>query len=179
MTAIPFPRNGLRVGELLLRPPTLDDVPSIAPAFLDDTVGGEAGLPKLTEPEIRAFLNEQLAELQASGRLFPLLIVDGNAVVGGASLNNYEPFRDRVEIGYWLFLHGRGRGIATRVTRAIAEHAFHVGVLRVEAVVRLENEPSIRVLERAGFTREGVLRSLLRHGDGRADAILFSLLPGE
>jgi RimJ/RimL family protein N-acetyltransferase len=35
------------------------------------------------------------------------------------------------------------------------------------------------VLERAGFTREGVLRSLLRHKGGRADAILYSLLPGE
>lgn len=179
MTAIPFPRDGLRVDELLLRPPTVADVPAIAPAFLDDAVGGEAGLPKLTEPEICAFMTEQMPELQTSGRLFPLVIVDGDAIVGGASLNNYEPFRDRVEVGYWLYPQGRGRGIATRVARAIAEHAFHVGLLRVEAVVRPANEPSIRVLERAGFIREGVLRSLLRHGDGRADAILFSLLPGE
>ena len=179
MTAIQFPRKGLKVDELLLRTPTVADVPFIAPAFLDDSVGGEAGMPKLTESELRVFMGEQLAELQASGRLFPLMIVDGDAIVGGASLNNYEPFRDRVEIGYWLFLEGRGRGIATRVVRALAEHAFRVGVLRVEAVVRPENEPSIRVLERAGFTREGLLRSLLRHGDGRADAILFSLLAGE
>lgn len=179
MTAIPFPRDGLEVGELLLRSPTVADVPSIAPAFLDDSVGGEAGLPRLTESELRTFMAEQLAELQTSGRLFPLMIVDGDTIVGGASLNNYEPFRDRVEVGYWLFPHGRGRGIATRVTRALAEYAFQVGILRVEAVVRPENDPSIRVLERAGFTREGLLRSLLRHGDGRADAILFSLLAGE
>jgi RimJ/RimL family protein N-acetyltransferase len=179
VSAIPFPVGGLRVDELLLRPPTVADVPSIAPAFLDPAVGGEAGLPKLTEPQIRTFIEEQLAEHQASGRLFPLLVVDGDAIVGGTSLNNYDPFRDRVEIGYWLLPEGRGRGIATRVTRALAEHAFYVGVLRVEAVVRPANKPSIRVLERAGFTREGVLRSLLRHEDGRADAILFSLLPGE
>ena len=179
MTAIAFPRDGLHVDELLLRPPILGDLSSIAPAFLDDAVGGEAGLPKLSERELRVFMEQQLAALQASGRLFPLLIVDDDAIVGGASLNNYEPFRDRVEIGYWLFPQGRGRGIATRVARAISEHAFGIGVRRVEAVVRPENEPSIRVLERAGFTREGLLRSVLRHGDGRADAILFSLLPGE
>jgi RimJ/RimL family protein N-acetyltransferase len=179
VTAIPFPRSGLQVGELLLRPPTDADVPSIAPAFRDDSVGGEAGMPKLTEAELRRFMGEPLAELRSSGRLFPVMIVEGEAIVGGASLNNYEPFRDRVEIGYWLFPQGRGRGIATRVARALAEHAFQVGIVRVEAVVRPENEPSVRVLERAGFTREGLLRSLLRHGDGRADAILFSLLVGE
>jgi RimJ/RimL family protein N-acetyltransferase len=179
MTAIPFPRDGLRIDELLVRPPVPADVPAIAPAFFDEGVGGEAGMPKLTEPEIRTFVEEQMGPLKATGRLCPLVIVDGEHIVGGASLSNYDQLRDRVEIGYWLFPKGRGRGIATRVTRALAEHAFHVGILRVEAVVRPENEPSIRVLERAGFVREGLLRSLLRHEEGRADAIIFSLLPGE
>ena len=176
---MPFPASGLQVGELLLRPPTSDDVAAIAPAFVDESVGGEAGLPKLTEPEIHAFIDERLDELRDSGRLFPLVIVERDTIVGGASLTNYDTYRDRVELGYWLYPQGRGRGIATRVVRALAAHAFYVGLLRIEAVVRPENAPSIRVLERAGFTREGLMRSLLRHGDGRADAILYSLLPGE
>ena len=176
---MPFPASGLQVGELLLRPPTSDDVAAMAPAFVDESVGGEAGLPKLTEPEIHAFMDERLDELRSSGRLFPLLIVEREAIVGGASLTNYDTYRDRVELGYWLYAQGRGRGIATRVVRALAAHAFYVGLLRIEAVVRPENAPSIRVLERAGFTREGLMRSLLPHDDGRADAILYSLLPGE
>jgi RimJ/RimL family protein N-acetyltransferase len=179
MTPIPFPLTGLQVGELLLRPPTRDDVPAIAPAFLDESVGGEAGLPQLTIPEIHVFMEDRLGALRASGRLFPVLIVENDTIVGGASFSNYDTFRDRVELGYWLLAAGRGRGIATRVARALAIHAFHVGVLRVEAVVRPENTASIRVLERAGFTREGRLRSLLRYGDARADAFIYSLLPGE
>jgi RimJ/RimL family protein N-acetyltransferase len=179
MTEFPFPREGLQVGELLLRPPAAGDVSTIAPAFLDDSVGGDAGLPRLTEREIHTFMKERLEGLRASGRLYPLIIVDGNTIVGGASLTNYDTFRDRVELGYWLHAEGRGRGIATRTARALALHAFNEGVMRVEAVVRPENIPSIRVLERAGFSREGLMRSLLRHGEGRADAILFSLLPGE
>ena len=59
MTEFPFPPEGLQVGELLLRPPTAADVPTIAPAFLDDSVGGEAGLPRLTEREIEAFMAER------------------------------------------------------------------------------------------------------------------------
>ncbi len=176
---MPFPGSGLQVGELLLRPPTSDDVPAIAPAFLDESVGGEAGLPKLTEPEIHAFIADRLEALREIGRLLPLVIVERDTIVGGASLTNYDTDRNRVELGYWLLPHGRGHGIATRVVRALATHAFYVGLQRVEAVVRPENTPSIRVLERAGFVREGLMRSLLRHGDGRADAILYSLLPGE
>jgi RimJ/RimL family protein N-acetyltransferase len=107
------------------------------------------------------------------------MIVAGNTIAGGASLTNYDTLRDRVELGYWLHAERRGRGIATRTARALALHAFSVGVMRVEAVVRPENTPSIRVVERAGFSREGLMRSLLRHGNGRTDAILFSLLPGE
>lgn len=179
MTALPFPPEGLQVGDLLLRPPAVVDVPAIAPAFLDDSVGGEAGLPRLTAPEIAAFVDTELDGLRSTGRLLPLLIVEGTAIVGGASFTNFDAFRDRVEIGYWLLAEGRGRGVATRVARALAIHAFQAGVLRVEAVVRPENTASIRVLERAGFSREGLMRSLLRHGNGRADAILFSLLPGE
>ena len=176
---MPFPPEGLQVGELLLRAPTSADIPVIAPAFLDESVGGEAGLPKLTEPEIHAFIAERMDGLRESGKLLPLMIVDRDAVVGGSSLTNYDAFRDCVEVGYWLFAEGRGRGIATRVTRALTTHAFSVGVRRVEALVRPENTASIRVLDRARFTREGLMRSRLRHGDGRADAYLDSLLPGE
>ena len=63
--------------------------------------------------------------------------------------------------------------------RTLADHVHGNGVLRLEAVVRPENERSIRVLERLGFTREGRLRRLLRYRDGRADAFIYSLLPGE
>ena len=50
---------------------------------------------------------------------------------------------------------------------------------KLRSNVRIGNDASERVLERAGFTREGVKRRLLRHGAGRADATLFSLLPDE
>ena len=61
----------------------------------------------------------------------------------------------------------------------LADHVHANGVARLEAVVRPENERSIRVLERLGFTREGTLRQLLRYRGGRADAYIYSLLAGE
>jgi RimJ/RimL family protein N-acetyltransferase len=58
----------------------------------------------------------------------------------------------------------------------LVEHAHANGVVRVEAHVRLGNKASERVLERAGFQREGVKRSLLRHGGVRVDAALFAVV---
>ena len=103
---------------------------------------------------------------------------DGS-IMGGVTLRHFDPMRGVIEVGYWLFEGARGRGLGTLAVRAVAREAFASGISRLEANVRIGNDASERVLERAGFTREGVKRRLLRHGDGRADATLFSLLPGE
>ena len=178
--SLPFPRGGFRVDELLIRSPVLDDVASIGPAFLDPDVGGEAGLPPLTEAELRAFMQHELPAMQTSGFLNPFVILEGSGkVAGGITLHHYDDQRSRIEVGYWLLPAGRGRGIATRAVRTLADHVHSHGILRLEAVVRPENERSIRVLERLGFTREGTLRQLLRYRGGRADAYIYSLLAGE
>jgi RimJ/RimL family protein N-acetyltransferase len=54
-----------------------------------------------------------------------------------------------------------------------------LGVDRVAAYVNVDNSVSERVLERAGFTREGVVRSMPKPDGQRVDKTLLSLLPGE
>jgi RimJ/RimL family protein N-acetyltransferase len=168
----------LRAEELLLRAPTEADIDAIAPAFRDPDVGGEAGLPPLDADALRLMLRVQLPELHARGLLAPYVIEDtaSGEILGGANLRLFDPMRDTVELGYWLFVDARGRGIATRVVRALVEHSHANGIVRVEAHVRLGNTASERVLERAGFVREGIKRRLLRHGGVRVDATLFAIV---
>jgi RimJ/RimL family protein N-acetyltransferase len=150
----------------------------IAPAFRDPEVGGEAGLPPLDADELRAMLHGQLPEMRERGLLAPYVIEDTDAgrILGGANLRLYDPMRETVELGYWLFVDARGRGAATRSVTALVDDSHARGIARVEAHVRLGNIPSERVLERAGFEREGVKRKLLRHGGTRVDATLFAHL---
>ena len=70
----------------------------------------------------------------------------------------------------------RRRGHATRIARLLAEHAFSLGVVRVAAYVNVGNRASERVLERAGFAREGVVRSMPVPSGARIDKTLFSCL---
>lgn len=157
------------------------DIPVVAPAFRDPGIGGENGMPPFDEAELRRVWREQIPQLRARGVLFPYVIEDttDGSIPGGVTLRHFDPMRGVIEVGYWLFPDARGRGLATRAVRAVAREAFATGISRIEANVRIGNEASERVLERAGFTREGVKRRLLRHGAGRADATLFSLLPDE
>jgi RimJ/RimL family protein N-acetyltransferase len=150
----------------------------IAPAFRDPEVGGEAGLPPVDAEMLRAMLHEQLPFMRERGLLAPYLIedTDTNTILGGANLRLFDPMRDTVELGYWLFVEARGRGVATRAVRALVEDSHARGIVRVEAHVRLGNIASERVLDRAGFAREGVKRKLLRHGGTRVDATLFAIV---
>jgi RimJ/RimL family protein N-acetyltransferase len=157
------------------------DVPTIAPAFRDPEIGGENGMPPFGEDALRSVLRERLPEMRARGLLVPYVIEDttDGTLLGGLTVRHFDPMRHAVEVGYWLFVHARGHGIATRALRAVAREAFASGLWRVEAHVRVGNDVSVRVLERAGFTREGVKRRFLRHGEERVDAAIYSLLADE
>jgi len=172
-----FEVDGLLIGRLVSE----RDVPTIAPAFRDPGIGGENGMPPFDDDALLAILRERLPEMRAQGLLVPYVIEDttDGSILGGITLRHFDPMRGVIEVGYWLFANARGRGLAARAVRAVAREAFASGLSRIEANVRIGNEASERVLERAGFTREGVRRRLLRHGSGRVDATLFSLLPDE
>lgn len=85
-----------------------------------------------------------------------------------------------VEIGYWLVPRARGRGLGSRAVMLLSHWAVADAALeRVEALVVAENVASQRVLEKAGFRREGCLRSYLVLDGRRTDALIYSLLPDD
>ena len=86
---------------------------------------------------------------------------------------------DRGSVGYWLLEEGRGAGRAARAIRLMASWALPAMRLgRLQLHTDPENIASQRVAEKAGFTREGVLRGYNGCADGnRAEAVVYSLLP--
>jgi RimJ/RimL family protein N-acetyltransferase len=84
-------------------------------------------------------------------------------------------------IGYSVLPEWRGRGYATRALRLISRWAFtEAGIARLTAGTHPDNKASQRVLERAGFRREGLARDRLPAADGgRIDDVLYGLVPGD
>jgi ribosomal-protein-alanine N-acetyltransferase len=86
------------------------------------------------------------------------------------------------EIGYWIRAEARGRGTTTSAVVLLAHWALaEGGFARVQLRADVENVASCRVAEKAGFTREGVLRSARWNArlGRRVDWAMYALLPDD
>jgi RimJ/RimL family protein N-acetyltransferase len=83
-------------------------------------------------------------------------------------------------VGIALLPEHRGRGVGAEAQRQLAAYLFaHTRVERLEASTDVENTAEQRALERAGFTREGVLRSAQFRDGAFHDLVLYSRLRGD
>jgi RimJ/RimL family protein N-acetyltransferase len=97
---------------------------------------------------------------------------------GEIGLYYWEPGTQQAMTGYSLMPQWRGQGYATRAVRLVADWAFSIGIVRLIAGTAPDNLNSHRVLERAGFEREGYHRARLPGPDGtRIDDIQWVRLP--
>ncbi|GMH08444.1 hypothetical protein Nepgr_010284 [Nepenthes gracilis] len=102
-----------------------------------------------------------------------------NRAIGAISVtSNSEEARCRGELGYVLASRYWRKGIATRAVKLLAASIFSEWphLERLEALVDVENPASQRVLEKAGFAREGVLRRYIILKGRTRDMVMFSLL---
>jgi RimJ/RimL family protein N-acetyltransferase len=91
----------------------------------------------------------------------------GGEAIGGIGFKlGIDIARLSIEMGYWLAEAFWGRGLTTRAVTATSDWAFdNYKVVRIFATAFAHNAASIRVLEKSGFQREGVLRhSAIKNG---------------
>ena len=120
------------------------------------------------------------AEDIASDRAYPFLVFreSDHAMIGGVTLANVR--RGIVQagtIGYWVGEPFAHRGYMTHALRALLPTLFgELNLHRVEAACIPTNASSVRVLEKCGFTREGLARRYLCINGAWQDHLLFGLL---
>jgi RimJ/RimL family protein N-acetyltransferase len=177
------PEEPLTDGVVTLRRWDIEDVPALV-----DAIDGD--------PEITNFLelipqpyreHEARTWVDAAAAMWrdqiasPFAVLAEEAVVGGAGITWIDRADAVGDIGYWLRRDARRRGYTTRAVLLLARWAFEHGCERLQIRADTENEASMRVAERVGFRREGVLRSIRfnpRLGR-RMNFALYSLLPDE
>ncbi|KAG6432259.1 hypothetical protein SASPL_103834 [Salvia splendens] len=107
-------------------------------------------------------------------------ICAGDRAVGSISVTPGSGTRScTAELGYVVAFEHWGKGVATEAVRIVASTIFRKWPLlqRLEALVDAENGRSQKVLEKAGFVREGLLRKYDVVKGKPRDMIVFSLLP--
>lgn len=101
-------------------------------------------------------------------------------VIGSISVGWHEDEIPSANIGYCIGTRWWGQGLTAEALRAVVRYLIEdVGMVRVEAKHDTRNPNSGRVMQKAGMTREGVLRSSGRNNQGLADMVVYSILADE
>ena len=158
--------------ELVLRPWRTDDLDALVVAIDDPEIG--RWMPMIPHPYSAEAGAAYLARSAGREGRFAIVGAGDRKLLGGISL--VPRHWGRAEIGYWIRADERGRGLATRALVLVSRWGLQRGFRRLQLHADVENPASHRVAEKAGFSREGVLRGWIEHDGRERDHILFALL---
>ncbi|CAK9154399.1 unnamed protein product [Ilex paraguariensis] len=163
------------ISDIILRPFELSDIDDFMVWATDDEVSRFCIWDTYTSRE------QALSYIQDIAIPHPWLkaICLENRPVGAISVTPNSGIDGcRGELGYVLAHQYWGKGIVTRAVKMVASTIFmeRPHLRRLEALVDVDNLGSQRVLDKAGFQREGVLRNYLILKGRCRDMVMFSLL---
>jgi RimJ/RimL family protein N-acetyltransferase len=186
LVSVRAPEQPLSDGVVALRFFVDDDVPAIAAACAEAEIA--RWLDQIPQPytkeDARAYL-DVCRDCWRDGSMSTFAITDAatGELLGSIGVRQLGGLEEGTsEVGYWVKREARGHGAATRALRLVSAWALaQPGIERLQLRADVENRPSQRVAENAGFRREGVLRSARYNArlGRRADFVLYSLLPGD
>lgn len=190
MLALPFFRRNtpaLKGERVILRVPAAGDYAQWSQLRRDSRTFLEQWEPLWAEDELeRSGWRKRLSRYRedlAQGIAISFLVLDSRSatLLGGITLSNIRHgVAESGNIGYWMGERYAGQGFMVDAVRLVAEHAFStLGLHRIEAACIPGNQRSMRVLEKAGFRREGLLRSYLRINGIWQDHYLYALIAGD
>ena len=162
-----------------LRPATAADAPALHAWRGEPSVRLHQPLQEASLSDLRADLARQRpADLYRSrGDRFQWIVLADRQAVGWITLAIASWEQKIAEVGYALTESARGRGIMTEALGQLVADLFGQSAIeRLEARCAVDNVASQRVLEKLGFTREGLLRAYFELAGRRVDNHLFAIL---
>ncbi len=136
----------------------------------------------LTQAAFRRRLRRQDEDI-ARDEAYAFLIFDqtSDELLGGITLGGIRRgVSQSGTLGYWMGAPHAGKRRMTRAVAATVEFAFSkLRLHRVEAACIPDNAPSIALLERNSFQREGYAREYLKIDGAWRDHILFALVESD
>ena len=101
---------------------------------------------------------------------------DVKSLVGIVSLKNIDSDNKKANVGYWIGEQYWGNGLATESVTLVINYAFSVlGLEEISAYVYSENKASIRVLEKNGMTKKGMVNEYNQMSGRYKNTIKFAI----
>ena len=135
----------------------------------------------LTLEDVGSYIESQ-PSLRTERKAHNFAIVDAHdtRILGGCGLTHVNWQHHLANLYYWVRSSRTGCGIASAATAQLAKFGFEtLGLHRIEIVVAIGNPASIRVAEKVGATREGMLRNRITVNGTIHNAFMYSLVPSD
>ena len=165
-----------------IRPWRISDAMDLAAALSDPAILNNLrdGLPyPYTEKDAEDYITAMLCADKSAVFAYAICLEDRAVGSIGAFRQSNIHFRT-AELGYYLAREYWGRGIVTEAVRQLCERVFaQTDILRIYAEPFSDNVGSRRVLEKAGFTLEGVMRQGVYKNGRLGDYCMYALLRPE
>lgn len=167
----------LRQGELLLRPVTEADLPTLV-ALLPADVELDPSLPAEREHAVHQGYWRGLGSWSADAWALSMLVLRGDEPLGVQGLEGTQfPLLRTVDTSSWLRTESRGQGVGKAMRTAVLGFAFReLGAQAAVSSAWHDNAASLGVSRRLGYRPNG--EHLHRRGEG-ADVMVHLLLPRE
>lgn len=178
----PWPSTPPAAGRVLLREVRSSDVPMAIELATDPYVPTIGSLSAGAGPEdALAWVHRQRGRYaEGSGYSFTVTDADSGAAVGTCGLWTRELGEGRASAGYSIVPSARGQGYAADALRALTAFGWSLAdVHRIALLIEPWNTASIRTAERAGYQREGLLRSHSQIGGARRDMLIYAVVRDE
>jgi RimJ/RimL family protein N-acetyltransferase len=162
----------LTYGTLTLRPSQESDIESIYQACQDPLISHFTTVPaNYTLEHAQSFVRQLDPEGLQNKREIRFIIESGQGAAPSLAgvISFHSPnFNNKVaEIGYWIAKEHRGKSIGTTAVKVLTNFGFEtMGWNRIEAMIDHDNEASKKVVTRAGYEHEGLLRQRVIRADG-------------
>lgn len=161
---------------------TLTDAADLAKAISDKEVQDNLrdGLPyPYTEQDGKEYISAMLSSDE--NNVFAFAITVNDTAIGSIGAFRQENIhRQTAELGYYIAKKYWGNGITTKAVKQICDYIFNnTDIIRIYAQPFAHNGASCRVLEKAGFKCEGILRSNAVKNGKIADMRMYALLKNE
>lgn len=165
--------------ECIIRPWRIEDAKDLAQMLNNKNILDNLrdGLPyPYTEEDAKYYITAMLSADKTKTFAFAITIED--KVIGSIGIFRCENIHFRTaEMGYYIGEPYWGRGITTSAVRQACSYVFeHTNIIRVFAEPFAHNAASCRVLEKAGFVLEGILRSNAVKNGRILDMKMYSLI---
>ncbi len=170
----------IETDRLIMRILTGDDIPFIFQIFsLEETNRYVSNPPVKNMNEAREIYEKYCKPKPHLFRIGMVLKESGN-LIGTLGLYSIDMEKRSATLGFDLLPDYWGHGYMTEACFALLDYAFEEMELnRIQASAEPENIRSVRVMERLGFTREGILRQLDYYKGAFHDDVIFSMLGDE